>query len=85
MAKVLPIKLLDVVILAIALPEYNLARGQVGTVAEAVGNGKAFEVEFSDKDCTFTSFILEIISVGIQKLYGFYFRSSSAIASKLWS
>jgi hypothetical protein len=42
------IKLLDVVALAIALPEYNLARGQVGTVVQILRDGSAFEVEFSD-------------------------------------
>jgi hypothetical protein len=44
------IKLLDVVALTIDLPEYNLWRGQVGTVVEILANGKAFEVEFSDRD-----------------------------------
>ncbi|AFY72710.1 hypothetical protein Syn7502_00555 [Synechococcus sp. PCC 7502] len=43
------IKLLDVVTLTTDLPEYNLSRGQVGTVVEVLGNGKAFEVEFSDR------------------------------------
>ena len=32
------------------LPEYNLWRGQVGTVVELLANGEAFEVEFSDRD-----------------------------------
>lgn len=43
------IKLLDVVALTVDLPEQNLWRGQVGTVVEILANGKAFEVEFSDK------------------------------------
>ncbi len=47
--KVDRIKLLDVVALTIDLPEYNLYRGQVGTVVEVLANGKAFEVEFSDR------------------------------------
>ncbi len=42
------IKLLDVVALTIDFPEYNLWRGQVGTVVEILVNGEAFEVEFSD-------------------------------------
>jgi Domain of unknown function (DUF4926) len=30
--------------------EYNLWRGQVGTVIEILAGGEAFEVEFSDRD-----------------------------------
>lgn len=45
-----PIKLLDVVALTVDLPEYNLWRGQVGTVVEILAGGAAFEVEFSDRD-----------------------------------
>ena len=44
------IKLLDVVALTVDLPEYNLFRGQVGTVVEILAGGTAFEVEFSDRD-----------------------------------
>jgi hypothetical protein len=44
------IKLLDVVALTVDLPEYKLYRGQVGTVVEILAKGKAFEVEFSDRD-----------------------------------
>ena len=44
-----PIKLLDVVALTVDLPEYNLWRGQVGTVVESLAEGSAFEVEFSDR------------------------------------
>ncbi len=44
------IKLLDVVALTNDLPEYNLWRGQVGTVVEILAGGTAFEVEFSDRD-----------------------------------
>ncbi|MGB3199864.1 MAG: DUF4926 domain-containing protein [Nodosilinea sp.] len=43
-------KLLDVVALAVNLPEYNLWRGQVGTVVEILADGTAFEVEFSDRE-----------------------------------
>ena len=45
-----PIKLLDVVALTVNLPEYNLWRGQVGTVVEILAGGSAFEVEFSDRE-----------------------------------
>ena len=44
------IKLFDGVALIDDLPEYNLRRGQVGTVVEILANGQAFEVEFSDRD-----------------------------------
>jgi len=43
------IKLLDVVALTIDLPEYNLWRGQVGTVVDILADGNAFEVEFCDR------------------------------------
>ena len=44
------VKLLDVVALTSDLPEYNLSRGQVGTVVEVLASGVAFEVEFSDRN-----------------------------------
>jgi len=44
------VKLLDVVALIVDLPEYNLWRGQVGTVVEELASGAAFEVEFSDRN-----------------------------------
>jgi hypothetical protein len=44
------VKLLDVVALTVDLPEYNLRRGQVGTVVEMLADGAAFEVEFSDRN-----------------------------------
>lgn len=44
------IKLLDVVALTVDLPEYNLWRGHVGTVVEILAGGKAYEVEFSDRN-----------------------------------
>ena len=44
------IKLLDVVALTDDLSEYNLRRGQVGTVVDILADGKAFEVEFSDRE-----------------------------------
>jgi Domain of unknown function (DUF4926) len=42
-------KLLDVVALTVDLPEYELWCGQVGTIVELLGDGAAFEVEFSDR------------------------------------
>jgi Domain of unknown function (DUF4926) len=44
------INLLDVVALMVDLPEYNLTKGQVGTVVEILASGQAFEVEFSDRE-----------------------------------
>ena len=44
------VKLMDVVALTVDLPEYNLWRGQVGTVVEILSDGAAFEVEFSDRN-----------------------------------
>ena len=43
-------KLLDVIALTADIPEYNLLRGQVGTIVEILGDGASFEVEFSDKN-----------------------------------
>jgi hypothetical protein len=43
------IQLLDVVALTVDLPEYQLRRGQVGTVVETLADAQAFEVEFSDR------------------------------------
>ncbi|MTJ08741.1 DUF4926 domain-containing protein, partial [Anabaena sp. UHCC 0204] len=42
--------LLNVVALTIDLPEYNLLRGQVGTIVELLADGAVFEVEFSDSN-----------------------------------
>ncbi|MBD1862507.1 MULTISPECIES: DUF4926 domain-containing protein [Trichocoleus] len=44
------VKLLDVVALTVDLPQYNLWRGQVGTIVEILADGEAFEVEFSDRN-----------------------------------
>ena len=49
MSKSMP-ELLDVVALTVDLPEYNLLRGQVGTIVELLADGAAFEVEFSDSN-----------------------------------
>lgn len=43
------IQLLEVVALTDDIPEHNLQRGQVGTVVDILGEGKALEVEFSDR------------------------------------
>ena len=43
------IHLLDVVALTADVPEYDLHRGQVGTVVDILADGQAFEVEFSDR------------------------------------
>lgn len=43
-------KLLETVALTVDFPELNLRRGQVGTVVDILGGGKAFEVEFSDRN-----------------------------------
>lgn len=43
------IELLEVVALAVDVPEVNLRRGQVGTVVEILRGGEALEVEFSDR------------------------------------
>jgi uncharacterized protein DUF4926 len=45
-----PIQLLEVVALTIDLPEADLRRGQVGTVVDILQGGRAFEVEFSDRN-----------------------------------
>ena len=41
---------LEVVALTVDLPELDLRRGQVGTVVDVLGGGKALEVEFSDRE-----------------------------------
>jgi len=46
--------------LTVDIPEYNLWRGQVGTVVELLADGAAFEVEFSGNGRTYES-------VGLQK------------------
>jgi Domain of unknown function (DUF4926) len=40
---------LEVVALTVDIPEKNLRRGQVGTVVDILGAGKALEVEFCDR------------------------------------
>ena len=44
------IQLLETVALTVDLPEIYLRRGQVGTVVDILGEGQAFEVEFSDRN-----------------------------------
>jgi len=41
------VKLLDIIALTVDLPEYNLWRGQVGTVVEMLADGAAFEVNLA--------------------------------------
>ncbi|GEM_PF-285991 len=43
------VKLFDMVALVVDLPEYNLRRGQVGTVVEYLAPN-IFEVEFNDQE-----------------------------------
>lgn len=40
---------LEIVALTVDFPELNLWRGQVGTVVDILGGGRALEVEFSDR------------------------------------
>lgn len=42
--------LLAVVALLVDVPEHGLTRGEMGTVVEYLGSGKAVLVEFSDDD-----------------------------------
>ena len=44
------IHLLDVVALTASIPEYGMYRGQVGTVVDILAEGRAFEVEFCDRE-----------------------------------
>jgi hypothetical protein len=44
------IQILEVVALTDDIPEHNLLRGQVGTVVDILGGGRALEVEFSDRN-----------------------------------
>ena len=67
------IDLLDVVALTVDCPEYNLVRGQVGTVVEILGEGKAFEVEFSDRDGQ----TYESIGLRAEQLMVLHFEPSS--------
>jgi len=43
------IQTLETVALTVDLPEFNLWRGQVGTVMDVLAGGRAFEVEFCDR------------------------------------
>ena len=63
-------KLLDVVALTVDLPQYNLWRGQVGTVVEMLANGTALEVEFSDRSGrTYESLGLKLEQVMVLHFY----------------
>jgi hypothetical protein len=41
---------LEVVALTVDLPEHNLRKGQVGTVVDLLAEGRAYEVEFCDRE-----------------------------------
>lgn len=72
-------KLLDVVTLLVDLPDYNLQKGQVGTIVELLAGNNAYEVEFSDSHgCTFAS--LGLTSNQIMLLHFEPVRPNSAIA-----
>lgn len=45
-----PIQPFEVVALTVDVPDFDLRRGQVGTVIDILGGGEALEVEFSDRD-----------------------------------
>ncbi|WNZ23048.1 DUF4926 domain-containing protein [Leptolyngbya sp. NK1-12] len=42
--------MLNVAALTVALSQYNVRRGQVGTIVEILASGTAFEVESSDRN-----------------------------------
>jgi hypothetical protein len=44
------VEMLNVIALLVDLPEYNLCRGQFGTVVELLADSTVFEVEFSDRN-----------------------------------
>ncbi|MEG4573790.1 DUF4926 domain-containing protein [Microcoleus sp. N3A4] len=67
------IKLLDVVTLTVDIPEYNLWRGQVGTVVELLADGAAFEVEFSDRNGR----TYESVGLHPQQIMVLYFEPAS--------
>jgi hypothetical protein len=68
------INLLDVVALTVDLPKYNLWRGQVGTVVEVLADGKAFEVEFSDR----SGRTYESIGLRPEQIMVLYFERTSS-------
>lgn len=67
------VKFLDVVALTVDLPEYNLRRGQVGTVVELLANGAAFEVQFSDRNGR----IYESVGLRREKIMVLHFEPAS--------
>jgi hypothetical protein len=67
------VNLLNVVALTVDLPQYNLWRGQVGTVVELLANGAAFEVEFSDHD----GHTYESIGLRPEQIMVLYFEPAS--------
>ena len=67
------VKLLDVVALTVDFPEYNLWRGQVGTVVELLADGAAFEIEFSDRNGR----TYESIGLRVEKIMVLHFEPAS--------
>lgn len=74
-----PIKLLDVVALTVDLPDYNLWRGQVGTVVETLANNTAFEVEFSDRDGR----MFESIGLRPEQIMVLHFEPASPLKTEM--
>ncbi len=79
------VKLLDVVALTSDLPEYNLSRGQVGTVVEVLASGEAFEVEFSDRNGrTYESIGLRPNQIMVLHFEPLKYRSSNMSGGKIF-
>ncbi|MEM6754372.1 MAG: DUF4926 domain-containing protein [Cyanobacteria bacterium P01_C01_bin.38] len=71
--------LLDVVALTVDLQEYNLLRGQVGTIVEILGDGAAFEVEFSDR----TGRTYESVGLREEQIMLLHFEPLSPLQSEM--
>lgn len=67
------IKLLEVVILTADLPEYNLQRGQVGTVVDILADGAVYEVEFSDR----TGRMVESVGLRPEQVMALHFEPAN--------
>ncbi len=72
------INLLDVVALTTDLPDYNLLRGQVGTVVDILADGAAYEVEFSDRSGRMVE------SVGLRSRSGHGATKSQIVSNIVW-
>ncbi|MBD2663341.1 hypothetical protein B6N60_03218 [Richelia sinica FACHB-800] len=77
MSKIEP-KLLDVVALTVDLPEYNLLRGQVGTIVELLADGTVFEVEFSDSNGQ----VYEFVALTLEQIMVLHFEPTSRDLAK---